>query len=83
MEYKGNKMVESLFNVFREGYIKNNHMFKILPEFNDKLVREAKSKNEKARLICDYISGMTDAYAMRTYKRLFDADYSSLADLIT
>jgi dGTPase len=83
MEYKGNKMVESLFNVFHEGYIKNNHKFKILPEFNDKLVRDAKSKNVKARLICDYISGMTDAYAMRTYKRLFDADYSSLADLIT
>ncbi|MFA7287593.1 MAG: dNTP triphosphohydrolase [Melioribacteraceae bacterium] len=83
MEYKGNKMVESLFDVFHSGYIKNNHKFKILPEFNDKLVRDAKSKKEKARLICDYISGMTDAYAMRTYKRLFDADYSSLADLIT
>jgi dGTPase len=39
-------------------------------------------RQEKARLLCDYISGMTDAYALRSYKRLFDPDYGSISELI-
>ena len=37
---------------------------------------------EKARLLCDHLSGMTDAYALRSYKRLFDPDYGSISELI-
>jgi dGTPase len=37
---------------------------------------------EKARLLCDHLSGMTDAYALRSYKRLLDPDYGSISELI-
>jgi dGTPase len=37
---------------------------------------------DRARLLCDYISGMTDAYALRSYKRLLDPDYGSISELI-
>ena len=40
------------------------------------------AKKEKARRLCDYISGMTDAYALRSYKRLLDPDYGSISELI-
>jgi len=33
-----------------------------------------------ARVACDYISGMTDEYAQRLYRRLFTADRSALHD---
>jgi dGTPase len=36
----------------------------------------------RARLLCDYVSGMTDAYALRSYKRLLDPDYGSISELI-
>jgi len=35
----------------------------------------------KARILCDYIAGMTDGFAIRTYKRLFDPDFGSILDL--
>jgi len=37
---------------------------------------------QRARLLCDYVSGMTDAYALRSYKRLLDPDYGSISELI-
>ena len=29
---------------------------------------------------CDYTAGLTDGLAVRTYKRLFDADFGSIAE---
>lgn len=29
----------------------------------------------RARVVCDYIAGMTDRYAMREYRRLFDVEF--------
>ena len=39
-------------------------------------------KPARARLLCDHLSGMTDAYALRSYKRLLDPDYGSISELI-
>lgn len=82
IEFKGNSMIESLFKLFEENYIKSIGDRKLLPNFNDRLIRAAKTKHERARIVCDNISGATDAYAMRMYRRLFDPEYSSLADLV-
>ncbi|MEW6507743.1 MAG: hypothetical protein AB1432_08370 [Bacteroidota bacterium] len=55
---------------------------KLFPDFTDKIIRNEKNKSKRARLFCDQIAGMTDSYAMRTNRRLFDPDYSSIADLV-
>jgi dGTPase len=34
------------------------------------------------RIICDHLAGMTDGFAIRTYRRLFDPRFGSIADLI-
>jgi len=81
IEFKGDSMIEKIFAMFENNYVKKLGSFKILPDFNDKLVRNEKSKKVRARMICDYISGSTDSYAMRMYRRLFDTEYSSLTDL--
>ena len=82
MEFKGDKMIERLFMIFKENYIDKTTNIKLLPDFSDKLIKQTDGKNMRARLICDYIAGMTDNFAMRNYRRLFDPDYSSLVDLI-
>jgi len=82
MEYKGNSMIENLFNLFLNNYVTSIKDIKLLPDFNDNLIRKEKNKNMRARMICDNISGATDSYAMRMYRRLFDPEYSSLADLV-
>ena len=54
---------------------------KLLPNFTDQLINGNSDKTERARIVCDYISGMTDAFALTNYRRLFDPDYSSIADI--
>jgi dGTPase len=82
IEFKGDKMLSSIFKVLEENYITNIKSIKLLPDFSDRLIRVEKDINVRARLICDQLSGMTDSFAMRNYKRLFDADYSSLTDVV-
>jgi len=82
MEYKGKYMIGKMFDLFKENYIDSTGKMKLLPEFTDRIIRGEKNKVQRARLVCDQIAGMTDSYAMRTYRRLFDPDYSSIADLV-
>ena len=81
IEFKGNSMIENIFNLFEKNYVARLGSTKLLPDFNDKLIRREKSKSMRARMVCDYISGSTDSYAIRMYRRLFDIDYSALTDL--
>lgn len=82
MEYKGKYMIGKMFDLFKENYIDSAGKMKLLPEFTDRIIRGERNKVQRARLVCDQIAGMTDSYAMRTYRRLFDPDYSSIADLV-
>lgn len=82
IEFKGNSMIEKVFKLLEENYIVEPGASKLLPDFNDRIIRSESEKNRRARLVCDYIAGATDSYAMRIYRRLFDPDYSSLTDLV-
>lgn len=82
MESKGDYMLTNFFNVMQDNYIENISGMKLIPEFSHNIVVNTKDKNERARLICDNLAGMTDSFAMRSYRRLFDPNYSSLADLV-
>lgn len=82
IEFKGDRMLSNIFHVLEENYIKNLRPVRLLPDFSDRLIRIEKDPNVRARLVCDQIAGMTDSFAVRTYKRLFDADYSALNELI-
>ena len=81
MEFKGNNMIKKMFEVFSDNYIDEVTGIKLLPNFTNNLIKEEKDKTQRARLVCDYLAGMTDAFALTNYKRLFDPDYSSIADI--
>ena len=57
--------VEEITKKLFEYYSKN---FNNLP--NDRLIKE--KYEDKNRIICDYISGMTDRYAFKLYKTIYD-----------
>lgn len=79
-EFKGDRVLRELFNAFSE-QAADGH-FGILPLSLRSGLDRADSDTDRARLICDYLAGMTDRFAIRTYRRLFDPDYGSLSDLI-
>ncbi|MBX7151458.1 dNTP triphosphohydrolase [bacterium] len=83
LEYKADYMIRKLFQSFAEHYLVNpDSNTVLLPSHTEKNVRAEKDIRKRARLICDYIAGMTDGFAVRTYKRLFDPDFGSIMDLI-
>jgi dGTPase len=61
MATKAERVLEDLFNA----YLGNP---RILP----KNVRLRMDDQPPARVVCDYIAGMTDRFALQEYQRLFD-----------
>lgn len=83
LEYKADYMLARLFDAFVEHYVRNGESrMVLLPTDTETYVRAESDPMRRARLICDYIAGMTDGFAIRTYKRLFDPDFGSIVDLV-
>lgn len=65
---KVERIIPELFNAFMKQY-------KLLPDHWQIRVEEAGGLIDnvaQARIVCDYIAGMTDRYAIREHERLFD-----------
>jgi dGTPase len=80
MERKGRVILEGIFEAFSESYL-NGDGLRLMPESFDRIIRLKEDRRARARVLCDYIAGMTDGFAIRTYKRLYDPDFGSLLDL--
>ena len=66
MRYKAERVVGDLFDVFL------NRPDCLPDEWHYKYLAVAKDKKECARVVCDYIAGMTDRYALIEHQRVFD-----------
>ena len=71
LDYKGQEIIVKLFEVL------SHNPKNLLPTSTYKQYEIAENKN---RVICDYISGMTDAYASRLYHKLFTPNMGSVFD---
>lgn len=66
MRRKAEQIIGDLFDVFMERP-------ECLPdEWRDKILLKRKDEDGRARVVCDYIAGMTDRYATLEHQRLFD-----------
>ncbi len=83
LEHKGGLMIRRIFETLSENYIETSHSdTNLLPEEMEHIVRATSDKRLRTRLLCDHIAGMTDGFAVRMYKRLFEPDFGSIVDLI-
>jgi len=83
IEFKGGFILERLFNALAEHYGERpGEGLRLLPPRAEQLILRADSRHERYRRICDALAALTDAQAMRTYKRLFDPDFGSIAELL-
>ena len=86
LEYKGSRMLRQLWDVLGERYIAQANIdgqdFQLLPADVAAEIAAAPDAAGRARLVCDFLAGMTDGYAARTYKRLFVPDFGSIGDLV-
>ncbi|NRB74946.1 MAG: dNTP triphosphohydrolase [Verrucomicrobiales bacterium] len=83
LDRKSDFILTRLFEVFVEQYVTSDQpRFKLLSDDEERLLRDQPDETARARVICDVVAKMTDGIATRTYKRLFDADFGSIVDLV-
>ncbi len=86
LEHKGNRMLRQLWEVLGERYVTgvtiDGQDFQLLPADTAAEIETTPDEAGRARLVCDFLAGMTDGYAARTYKRLFTPDFGSIGDLV-
>jgi len=85
LDRKSDYILRRLFEVFAEQYIDpapGVMKFKLLSDEEEGLIEDEETEAGRARIVCDVLARMTDGIATRTYKRLFDADFGSIVDLI-
>ncbi|MCB1234226.1 MAG: dNTP triphosphohydrolase [Verrucomicrobiae bacterium] len=86
LDHKADYIVGRLFGAFADLYIARDRPgpghFQLLPEDQEREVFAQDSEAARARLVCDAIARMTDSVAARVYRRLFDANFGSIVDLV-
>lgn len=81
IEFKGGRILEKLFSGYVDhGLGRHARSLHIIPEPFSAWLRNATREEERLRLICDLLSGMTDGQALRAYRRLFEPEFGSLTD---
>lgn len=73
LEFKGQKLVVELFEALA------SDPERLLPQPTLSRYKE-EEKNKKMRVICDYVSGMTDDYATRMYEKIYYPHKGSIFD---
>ena len=76
LEYKGKLIVTNLFRALAQ-----DDSGDLLPEEVRERWEEVRHDDQaRLRVVCDYIAGMTDLYALKLYARLFEPGVGSLHD---
>ncbi len=83
IEFKGSRILRDLFEAMMDNYAgdSKSRRLKLVPETDHRLFVEAASEDERARLVCDFLSGLTDGQAVRYHKKWFDPDFASILDI--
>lgn len=87
LELKGSMMLRRLWELLETCYVKGERIdgqnFQLLGDDDSAEIEAAETEEEKARLVCDFLAGMTDGYATRMYRRLFEPGFGSIGDLVS
>ncbi len=84
LDYKADFILTRLFEVLRDRYIERSKgsCLHLIPATVEAEIEKAPDAAGRARLVCDWVASMTDNFAFRTYRRLFDADFGSITDFV-
>lgn len=74
LEFKGQKIIIELFEAL------SSDPERLLPKSALNNYKEAQGDENKMRVICDYIAGMTDEYATRLYEKIYAPHKGSIFD---
>ncbi len=85
-EFRGGIALGRLFDAYWLHYVEHDpedpQRLRILPATAERSFVGLSGRRQKARALCDYLASMTDAQAVRAYKRLYEPGHGSLGELI-
>lgn len=81
LEFKANEVLCRLFQALVDNYC-NLSPLHLLPPETEGHVLKAATPRERWRRLCDFVASLTDASAIRLYRRLFDPHAGGLVDLL-
>jgi dGTPase len=82
IEFKGGHILKRLFRALSSHCAEpETPQLNLLPTAVQALLDAEANAAGRFRRVCDHIAGLTDGQAVRTYKRLYDADFGSIAEL--
>lgn len=84
LDHKADIILSQLFEVLRDRYIEPSQPrgLHLITASVEAEIAEQSDPKVRARLVCDWIANMTDRFAFRTYRRLFDAEFGSITDFV-
>lgn len=83
MDHKADFILTRMFEVLRDRYIeRTGSRLHLMPPALEIEIEKTDDRSSRARLVCDWVAHMTDRFAFRTYRRLFDADFGSITDFV-
>jgi dGTPase len=83
IEFKGGHILEHLFQALCQHCTNEDGSgLRILPVQVQELIKQETTTTGRHRRLCDFTAGLTDSLAVRTYKRLYDPDFGSIAELL-
>jgi dGTPase len=84
LDFKADQILSRMFGVLEDRYIRRpgTSALHLMPSLIETAIERSDTERGRARLVCDWIANMTDRFAFRTYRRLFDADFGSMTDFV-
>jgi dGTPase len=84
IEFKGGFILDRLYAALSESCLEpeSPRALKLLPKNEQALLAATSDPLMRHRIICDFIAGLTDDLAIRTYKRLYNPEFGSIAELL-
>jgi dGTPase len=82
LEYKGDFLLRRMFEVLSECFEEHRagRSISFLPTELSRRLADISEVRPRMRLLCDFLAGMTDSYAVRFYKRLFSPDVGLMSE---
>lgn len=86
LEHKGCFLLRQLWEVLHRRYVLQEKIdgqdFQLLSEDDAREIAETSDIAGRARLVCDFLSGLTDGSAARLCRRLHEPGFGSIGDLV-
>lgn len=81
IEFKGGYLLTQLYRAYHDHLLgAEEKPLRILPDPIARWIANEPTLLGKRRFLCDHLASLTDGQAVRTYKRLFEPDFGSLAE---